>query len=113
MDPYYAIHHGEEHDEFVLLIVYSARKDNMVAWLAARNDGERTGVCCTGFKAVFDIWSGRSSASIKILKYRSSSLCGARGSEVMRGNLLVVPIANTLLLWNRCFSRLSKAVCLS
>src|SRR5690606_11418149 len=44
MEPYYVITQlpGEERPEFILLMPFTpVRRDNMVGWLAARNDGEQ------------------------------------------------------------------------
>jgi uncharacterized membrane protein (UPF0182 family) len=104
MDPYYAITRlpGEEHDEFVLLIPFTpARKDNMVAWLAARNDGEAYGQLMLYRFPKQSLTFGPAQIEARIDQdpeiSQQLTLWSQRGSEVMRGNLLVVPIANTLL----------------
>ncbi|HHX96342.1 MAG TPA: UPF0182 family protein [Clostridia bacterium] len=103
-DPYYSIIRlpGEEKEEFVLMRVFSpARKQNMIAWLAARSDGEHygklllykfpKGVQIPGTAQVESLIDQDPEISSQL------TLWGQGGSRVIRGNLLVYPIAGSLL----------------
>jgi uncharacterized membrane protein (UPF0182 family) len=104
MEPYYTIMRlpGEDHDEFVFLIPFTpSRKDNMVAWLAARNDGDAYGELVLYRFPKQSLTFGPAQIEARIDQdthiSQQLTLWSQKGSEVMRGNLLVVPIADTLL----------------
>ena len=103
-EPYYSIIRlpGEEKEEFILMRVFSpARKQNMVAWLAARSDGENygklllytfpKGVQIPGTSQVESVIDQDPNISSQL------TLWGQGGSRVLRGNLLVYPIGGSLL----------------
>lgn len=102
--PYYNIQRlpGEEDSEFVLMLPMTpARRDNMIAWLAARNDGEHYGeVVVHRFpKETLTLGPAQIEARIDQDSEISQllSLWGQRGSAVIRGNLLVLPVGEGLL----------------
>ena len=104
MQPYYLIMRlpEQEEQEFVLLMPFTpADRPNMVSWLAARNDGEHYGKLVN-----FVFPRGRQLDGPLQVEARIDNdpdisqqftLWGQVGSQVLRGNLLVVPIANTIL----------------
>ena len=93
---------GEVEEEFILMLPFTPRgKDNMSAWLAARNDGDKYGKLIAftfpkdtlvfGPKQII----GRINQQEEIS--RQISLWDQRGSQVIRGPLLVIPIENSLI----------------
>ena len=103
-EPFYSIIRlpGEEKEEFILMRVFSpARKQNMIAWLAARSDGDNygklllykfpKGVQIPGTAQVESLIDQDPEISSQL------TLWGQGGSRVLRGNLLVYPIAGSLL----------------
>jgi hypothetical protein len=102
--PYYTIMQipGETETEYVLLLPFTpAKKQNMVSWLAARNDGENYGkLLLFKFPKNKHVY-GPSQIEARIDQDSSISqqltLWNQRGSQVLRGNLLVIPIRDTIL----------------
>jgi hypothetical protein len=104
MTPYYVIMRipGEVGEEMVLLVPFTPRKkQNMIAWLGARMDGKNYGklvnfVFPSG-KLVYgpEQIEGRIEQDPEIS--RQLSLWRQEGSEVIRGNLLVIPIEESLI----------------
>ena len=102
--PYYVIMKlpGEKKEEFVLIQPFSpANKKNMIAWMAARSDGADYGRL-----SVFDFPKNRLVYGPQQMEARIDqepdisrqlSLWNQRGSRVIRGNLLVIPVNDTLL----------------
>lgn len=104
MEPYYLILRlpGEPKEEFVLLIPFTpSKKDNLAAWLAARSDPPHYGklVVYTFPKQRLIYGPRQIEARIDQDSFISQqlSLWNQRGSQVIRGNLLVVPIERSLL----------------
>jgi len=104
MQPYYTIMRlpGEEKEEFVLLLPFTPNnRDNMRAWLAARSDGTHYGkLLALNFpKAKLVYGPKQIDARIDQDAYISQqlSLWGQRGSHVIRGSLLAIPIQDSLL----------------
>ena len=103
-EPYYSIIRlpGEEKEEFILMRVFSpSRKQNMVAWLAARSDGENYGKLLLYTFPKGEQIPGTSQVESVIDQHPDISsqltLWGQGGSRVLRGNLLVYPIGGGLL----------------
>ena len=103
-EPYYSIIRlpGEETEEFILMRVFSpARKQNMVAWLAARSDGENYGKLLLYTFPKGEQIPGTSQVESVIDQNPDISsqltLWGQGGSRVLRGNLLVYPVGGSLL----------------
>jgi uncharacterized membrane protein (UPF0182 family) len=104
MDPYYTIMRlpGEGREEFVLLLPFTpVRKDNMIAWLAARSDPPNYGKL-----VLFDFPKGKLVYGPRQVEARIDqdafisqqlSLWGQAGSQVIRGSLLAIPIEESLL----------------
>jgi uncharacterized protein len=104
MEPYYLILRlpGEPKEEFVLLIPFNpSKKDNLSAWLAARSDPPHYGkLVVYNFPKQKLIYGPRQiKARIDQDPFISQqlSLWDQRGSQVIRGNLLVIPIERSLL----------------
>ncbi len=94
--------HGEQNVEFLLTTQYSPQnKDNMIAMLAARNDGENYGELILYEFPKTKTITGPNMIETKIDQdtYISSQLTlwGQAGSSILRGNTLVVPIEDSLL----------------
>ena len=102
--PYYVIMRlpGETKPEFVLILPFTpAEKPNMVAWLAARMDGEDYGKLLS-----FEFSRGvQLDGPIQIearidndtVISQQFTLWNQAGSRVIRGNLLVIPLGETIL----------------
>jgi uncharacterized membrane protein (UPF0182 family) len=104
MEAYYAILRlpGEEEPEFLLMLPFTPQgRPNMVAWLAGRCDGEDYGkLLLYNFPKTEQIWGPiQIEASIDQDPAISEkiSLWNQQGSSVIRGNLLVIPLDNSIL----------------
>lgn len=104
MEPYYSVMKlpGEKDSEFVLTLPFTPasrqeqHRNNMVAWLAARNDGDNYGqlvlyhlpknVEIQGPLMIDSMIDQNTNIAGKL------TLWGQGGSEIIRGNLMVVPI---------------------
>jgi len=104
VEPYYNILQipGEEEPEFVLMLPYNPiRRDNMVSWLAARCDGNNLGEMVLYLfpkdKTIFGPLQieGRIDQNARISE--QLTLWDQRGSNVIRGNLLVLPISDSII----------------
>jgi uncharacterized membrane protein (UPF0182 family) len=104
MEPYYVnmrLPDGLE-PEFVLMIPYTpSTKQNMVAWLYARNDGEHYGELGVykfpKQKLVYGPMQVESRIDQNPTISQQLSLWNQRGSQVIRGNLLVIPLDEAIL----------------
>ena len=104
VEPYYVIMKlpGEDLEEFVLILPFTPQdKPNLVAWMAARSDGDHYGDILA-FRFPKDrLFNGPSQVEARIDNDPTISeqftLWGQSGSIVIRGNLLVIPIGETLL----------------
>lgn len=105
-EPYYVVMSlpGEQREEFLLVVPMTPRgreDKNMVAWLAARCDGENYGklLCYTMPKSL--LVDGPMQIESRIGQNpefsKNQTLWGQRGSTIIRGNLLVIPFEHTLL----------------
>jgi hypothetical protein len=104
VEPYYVIlaMPGEEKSEFALIQPFTPNnKDNLIAWLAARSDGENYGQLVVYRFPKQELVFGPLQIEARIDQNTEISaqitLWDQGGSEVIRGNLLVLPIANSLL----------------
>lgn len=104
MEPYYVITRlpGEEREEFILMLPFTPLgKGNMVAWLAARNDGDSYGELVLYRFGKQDVTFGPLQFEARVNQdteiSRELTLWSQQGSRVIRGNLIIVPIADTLL----------------
>ena len=104
IEPYYTIMRlpGEKAEEFILLSPFNpSKKDNMIAWMAARCDGPHYGkLIAYNFPKQKLIYGPRQiEARIDQDAFISQqlSLWSQRGSQVIRGSLLAIPIEQSLL----------------
>jgi len=104
MQPYYTIMKlpDEKKEEFVLLLPFTpSKKDNMAAWLAARCDAPHYGkVAVYRFpkqKLVFGPRQIEARINQDAEISKQLSLWNQRGSQVIRGNLLAIPIEKSIL----------------
>jgi uncharacterized protein len=104
MEPYYVTLRlpDAEDPEFLLIRPYVPKeKQNMIAWLYARNDGDHYGELGI-FRLPKDrLFYGPLQVEGRIdsdpLIAQQLSLWDQRGSSVLRGNLLVIPLEDTFL----------------
>jgi uncharacterized membrane protein (UPF0182 family) len=104
VEPYYVILKlpGESEDEFALIQPFTPNnKDNLIAWMAARSDGDNYGKLVTYRFPKQELIYGPLQIEGRIDQNPEISsqitLWDQGGSEVIRGNLLVLPIGNSLL----------------
>ena len=95
MEPYYTIMRlpGEKSEEFILLSPFNpSKKDNMIAWMAARSDGSHYGKLISYNFPKQKLVYGPSQIESRINQNPAISqqltLWDQRGSSVIRGNLL-------------------------
>ncbi len=105
MTPYYTIMKlsGEDAgEEFILMVPFTpSRKDNMIAWMAARCDEPNYGkVLVFTFpkqKLVYGPRQIESRIDQNPTISQQLTLWDQRGSSVIRGTLLVIPVLNSIL----------------
>ena len=93
---------GEAQEEFIIMIPFTPRgKDNLSAWMVARNDGDKLGQLVVyrfpRQRLVFGPTQVVNRINQNTEVSRQISLWDQRGSEVIRGNLLVIPIEESLI----------------
>ena len=116
MEPYYTIMKlpGEQVEEYILLLPFTpSKRDNLAAWLTARCDGENYGkIRAYTFPRDRLIYGPKQiDARINQDSFISQQLTlwSQRGSEVIRGSLLVIPIEKSLLYVQPLFLAADKA----
>ena len=116
MEPYYTIMKlpGEKVEEYILLLPFTpSKRDNLAAWLTARCDGENYGkIRAYTFPRDRLIYGPKQiDARINQDSFISQQLTlwNQRGSEVIRGSLLVIPIEKSLLYVQPLFLAADKA----
>lgn len=104
MEPYYITMKLPDHDEeeFVLMTPYTPKKrQNMISWIGVRNDGEHYGE-----KVVYRFPKQKNVYGPQQIENRINqdsniskelNLWSQGGSKVIRGNLLAIPIEDTVL----------------
>ncbi|MDY6837991.1 MAG: UPF0182 family protein [Thermodesulfobacteriota bacterium] len=104
MEPYYIIMAlpEEEKEEFLLMIPFTpSKKDNMIGWLAARSDLPHYGNLLVyklpKEKLVYGPMQIEARVDQQTEISRELSLWGQRGSRVIRGNLLAIPVSDTFI----------------
>ena len=104
MEPYYIIMKlpEEEKEEFLLMLPFTpSKKDNMIGWLAARSDLPNYGNLLVyklpKEKLVYGPMQIEARVDQQTDISRELSLWGQRGSRVIRGNLLAIPIGDTFI----------------
>jgi uncharacterized protein len=104
MESYYAIMRlpDEEKEEFIQMVPYTPnRRDNMIAWLCARSDGDNYGrMLVYKFPKKEQIF-GPMQIAARIdqdpVISQQFALWNQQGSRVFRGNLLVIPIKKEVM----------------
>lgn len=104
MEPYYITMKLEEEtdEEFILMMPYTPKKrQNMIAWMGVRNDGDNYGeIFVYRFPKQKNIY-GPQQIENRINQdsviSQQLNLWSQGGSEVIRGNLLAIPIEDTVL----------------
>ena len=101
LEPYYVIMRlpGETEAEFVLIMPLTpARRQNTIAWVAARSDGDNYGKLVTFRFPTDSLVFGPQQVESRIDQdptiSAQISLWNQSGSRVIRGNLLMIPIGN-------------------
>jgi uncharacterized membrane protein (UPF0182 family) len=104
MKPYYIIIKlpQEDKEEFLLMLPYTpAKKDNMIGWLAARSDLPNYGNLIVYKLPKDQLVYGPMQIEARIDQQteisRELSLWDQRGSRVIRGNLLAIPISDAFI----------------
>ena len=104
MNPYYIIIKLPEGDkeEFLLMLPYTpSKKDNMIAWMAARSDLPHYGKLIVYKLPKEKLVYGPMQVEARIDQQteisRELSLWGQRGSRVIRGNLLAIPVSDSFI----------------
>lgn len=93
---------GESQEEFIFMTPFTPRgKDNLAAWMVARNDGDNYGQLVVYRFPRQSLVYGPTQIVNRINQdteiARQLTLWDQRGSEVIRGNLLVIPIEESLI----------------
>jgi uncharacterized membrane protein (UPF0182 family) len=116
MEPYYTIMKlpGEQKEEYILLLPFTpSKRDNLAAWLTARCDEPDYGkIRAYTFPRDRLIYGPKQiDARINQDSFISQQLTlwSQRGSEVIRGSLLVIPIEKSLLYVQPLFLAADKA----
>ena len=104
IEPYYQIMNlpGESQAEFILILPFTpVNKDNMIAWMAARSDGANYGkMLLYEFpkqKLIYGPFQIEARIDQNPEISQQLTLWSQKGSRVIRGDLLVIPINNSLL----------------
>jgi uncharacterized protein len=112
VQPYYVLFRlpGETSPEFLLIMPFTPLgKQNMVSWLAVRNDGANYGQYVSYVLPKDKVIYGPQQIANLINQEpaisRDFTLFAGAGSHVQQGNLLVVPIANSFLYFEPIYLR--------
>ena len=104
MEPYYTVMKlpGEKKEEFILMTPFNPKKkDNLSAWMAARSDGEHYGKMIVYRFPKDRLVYGPKQIVARINQdteiSRQVSLWDQRGSAVIQGTLLVIPVERSLI----------------
>jgi len=104
VEPYYVTMRlgSEARPEFILILPFApANRDNMIAWMAARNDapsyGELVVYRFPKERLAFGPMQVESRINQDPVISQQLTLWNQEGSRVIRGNLLVIPLEDTLM----------------
>ncbi len=104
MEPYYVLMQlpGSEDLDFIQILPFTpANRENMISWLAAQNDPEKYGEMLVYRFGKDSLVFGPKQIEARIDQDPDISsllsLWNQQGSQVIRGNLLVIPIGESLL----------------
>ena len=115
MEPYYIIAKlpGHEREEFILMTPFTpSTKSNMIAWLAAKNDQPDYGKLIVykfpKEKLIFGPMQIEARIDQDSEISQQLTLWGQKGSTVIRGNLLVIPIEESIIYVEPLYLRAEK-----
>ena len=115
MEPYYTIMKlpAEKKEEFILMLPFTPKKkDNLSAWMVARSDAENYGRLMVYRFPKDRLVYGPKQIVARINQdteiSRQISLWDQRGSQVIQGTLLVIPIENSLIYVQPLYLRADK-----
>ncbi|KUK64696.1 MAG: hypothetical protein XE00_0334 [Desulfofundulus kuznetsovii] len=104
MESYYTIARlpGEEKPEYIQIIPFTPHnKKNMIAWFAGRSDGKNYGKLLVYEFPKQELVYGPMQVEARINQdttiSQQLSLWDQRGSQVIRGNLMVIPVKDSLI----------------
>ncbi|MHB9129792.1 MAG: UPF0182 family membrane protein [Armatimonadota bacterium] len=104
MEAYYLVMSlpGQNTPEYLLIRPYTPeRQDNMIAWLSARNDPQHLGDLLVYAFPKQSLVYGPAQIEAKINQdpeiSQAFTLWGQVGSRILKGNLFVIPLGNTIL----------------
>ncbi|MDO8677429.1 MAG: UPF0182 family protein [Acidobacteriota bacterium] len=104
MEPYYAMMKlpGEQDAEFIQMLPFTPRRrDNLASWMVARSDGDNYGKLAVFAFPKQTLVFGPQQVVARINQDQvispQISLWNQRGSEVIQGTLMVIPIAESLI----------------
>lgn len=92
----------KDKEEFMLMVPYTPKeKDNLVGWMLAMNDKNEYGKLIVYKFAQHNLAYGPMQIEQRIDQDTSISpqltLLGQQGSQIMRGNMLIIPVGNSIL----------------
>ena len=112
VQPYYVLFRlpGEANPEFLLIMPFTPHgKQNMVSWMAVRNDGSHYGEYVSYVlpkdKVIYGPQQIANFINQEPAISRDFTLFQGSGSHVQQGNLLVVPIGNSFLYFEPIYLR--------
>ena len=115
VEPYYIVTKlpGHQREEFILMTPFTpSTKDNMIAWLAAKNDQPEYGDLIVYKFPKEKLIYGPMQIEARIDQDSEISqqltLWGQKGSTVIRGNLLVIPIEKSIIYVEPLYLRAEK-----
>jgi uncharacterized membrane protein (UPF0182 family) len=115
VEPYYIVTKlpGQQREEFILMTPFTpSTKDNMIAWLAAKNDQpEYGGLIVYKFpkeKLIYGPMQIEARIDQDSEISQQLTLWGQKGSTVIRGNLLVIPIEKSIIYVEPLYLRAEK-----
>ncbi|MFQ6056787.1 MAG: UPF0182 family protein [Methanosarcinales archaeon] len=98
MEPYYVLLELNHTEEFMLMIPFTPnKKANMIAWFAANPDGDLIIYKFSKQELVYGPMQIEARIDQDAEISEQLTLWSQKGSSVIRGNLLVIPIANSIL----------------
>lgn len=104
VEPYYTIMKlpGGEKEEYILMLPFTpSQKSNLIAWMAARSDSPHAGELLVYRFPKDKLVYGPMQIEARIDQDSQISqqftLWGQRGVQVLRGNLIVIPVKDSLL----------------
>jgi uncharacterized protein len=105
---------GEDQAEFLLMLPFSPRnKDNLIGMMVARCDGERLGELTFLQLSKQELFFGTMQIEARINQdqniSKDLSLWNQQGSQVLRGQMLVLPVEDTIIYVEPLYIQASEA----